>query len=367
MKKLFLTFFLLLVCATLVFAQDKGSAGKFSGYMFGDYFYNVARDPNSAALANSGANSSSPGGTSYQAFQIRRIYFAYDNDISEKFTTRFRLEVDPIATLFPNNKIGTMVKDAYLMWKNVFSGSNLVFGIQPSPTFDASESYWGYRSLEKTIMDLRGIVPSRDFGVALKGKLTGDGMVNYWLMFANGSGNSPETDKYKRYYGQLSIKPSSDFYAMVNVDFQDRAQIADPYNAGKKVDDGTFTASAFVTYGQSGSFKLGAEAFTQSTSNGYNNGTALASKSALGLSFWGSVFLQSDLAVVLRYDNFDPNTDSNSKGDMRNLIIGGLDWKVDKNVSIMPNIYYESYEAPTNGATPKAAVTGRVTLFWVFL
>ena len=106
---------------------------------------------------------------------------------------------------------------------------------------------------------------------------------------------------------------------------------------------------------------------SESTSNGFNNGTALGSKSALGLSFWAAVNLQSDLAVVARYDNYDPNTDDKSKGDLRNLIIGGLEWKVDKNVSITPNIYYETYEAPTNGSAPSAAVVGRVTLYWVFL
>ena len=366
MKKFYIL--LLLVWVGSLMAQDKSStpSGRFSGYMFGDYFYNFSRDPNFAGLPATGASGAAPGGTAYQAFQLRRVYFAYDYDISQRFTTRFRLEMDPTATLFPNNKIGTMVKDAYLQWNNVFSGSNLIFGISPSPSFDASEGAWGYRSLEKTIMDLRGIDPSRDFGVALKGKLTGDGMLNYWVMFANGSGNSPETDKYKRYYGQISLKPSSDFYAMVNFDFQDRAQVADPYHTGSKVDDGTTTLSGFVTYGQSGSFKLGVEAFTQSTSNGYNNGTALTSKSALGLSFWGSVFLQSDLAVVLRYDNYDPNTDGNAKGDVRNLIIGGLDWKVEKNVSIIPNLYYESYQAPTSGSAPKSAVTGRITMYWIF-
>jgi hypothetical protein len=360
---------LLIVLGLFVLSQSSLKAqGKFSGYMFGDYYFNVARDPNFATLANSAANSAAPGGTSFQAFQIRRVYFAYDNDISEKFTTRFRLEMDPSASTFASNKIGVYVKDAYLTWKNIFSGSNLTFGIQPNPPFDASEGAWGYRSLEKTIMDLRSIAPSRDYGVALKGKLTGDGMFNYWIMFANGGGNVVETDKYKRYYGQIAIKPTAEILINVNADFQDRAQILDTYTS-KYVDDGTVTASAFVTYNQSGVFKVGFEGFMQSQSNGFKDVTAgnYKSKSGLGLSFWASANLQPDLAVVARYDNYDPNTDGDSKGDLRNLIIAGLDWKVDKNVSIMPNVYYESYEAPTGASAPKAAVTGRVTLYYVFL
>ncbi len=360
---------ILLLAGLFLFAQGLLVAqGKFSGYMFGDYYFNVAKDPNYAGLANSGSNSANPGGTAYQAFQIRRVYFAYDNDISDKFTTRFRMEMDPTASLFASNKIGVYVKDAYLMWKNVFGGSNLIFGISPSPTFDASEGAWGYRSLEKTIMDLRGIVPSRDYGVALKGNLAGDGVFGYWVMFANGSGNSPETDKYKRYYGQVSFKPSGSWYAMVNFDYQDRAQILNSYTA-KNVDDPTTTASGFITYNQAGVFKLGLEGFMQSTSNGFKDATAgsYKTRSALGVSVWGAVDLQSDLSAVVRYDNFDPNTDGDSKGDTRNLIIAGLDWRVDKNVHVEPNVYYETYEAPTVGSAPKAAVTARITMYWVFL
>jgi hypothetical protein len=163
------------------------------------------------------------------------------------------------------------------------------------------------------------------------------------------------------------VKPSNNLYAMVNFDYQDRAQIADPYNAGKKVDDGTVTVSGFITYAQPDAFKIGAEGFMQSTSNGYNSGTALKSKSGLGISLWASANLQPDLAVVVRYDNFDPNTDANSKGDMRNLILAGLDWKVDKNVHVEPNLYYETYEAPSGGSAPTASVTARVTMYWVFL
>ena len=362
---------ILLLTGLFLFAQGLLVAqGKFSGYMFGDYYYNVARDPNYLTLANASSNSMSanPGGTSYQAFQIRRVYFGYSNDISEKFTALFRLEMDPTTTnTATGNKLGVMVKDASLTWKEIFGGSNLIFGVTATPSFDASEGYWGYRSLEKTIMDLRGVDPSRDYGVSLKGKITGDGMLNYWVMVADGSGNSPETDKYKRFYGQVSVKPSTNFYAMVNFDFQDRAQIADPYNVGKKVSDGTTTISAFLTYMMPGSFKVGLEGFSQSKSDGYNDGTTLKSLSGMGISVWASADLNADWSVVARYDNFDPNTDSKSKGDARNLIIAGLDWKVDKNVHVEPNVYYESYEAPTVGATPKAAVTARVTMFWVFL
>lgn len=194
------------VCVALLGTVRADAQGKFSGYMFGDYFSNVARDTSIAKLSNVGATN---GGKSFQAFQIRRIYFAYDNDISEQFTTRFRLEGDFTAVeggAAAAQKL--FVKDAYLRWKNVFAGSDLVFGVQPTPAYDIAEGVWGYRSLEKTIMDLRGIISPRDLGVSLKGKLDDGGTFNYWLMVANNSSTNTENDKYKRYAVLIQIKPS---------------------------------------------------------------------------------------------------------------------------------------------------------------
>ena len=358
--------------------------GKFSGYMFGDYYYNVARDANIP-----GSNVASPaGGTAFQAFQLRRIYFAYDNDISEQFTTRFRLEADQAAAtsaptasgdVLPSGKVSVFVKDAYLAWKNVFAGSNLIFGVQPTPAYDVSETAWGYRSLEKTIMDLRGIVPSRDLGIALKGKITEDGMFNYWLMFANGSGNNVETDKYKRYYAHLQIKPTANLQATLNVDYKDAADILNAYT--KNTDNnGTTTASIFIGYSEPFSYNFGVEAFMQSTSNALKDTAAksYSTKSASGVSVFGSYFIIPELALVARYDYFNPSSDDNSKdpahfgtgtaGNLaRNYIIAGLNWKVDKNVSVMPNVLYETYEAAKGGSTPDASITARVTFYYVFL
>lgn len=364
MKKLSIV--LLLMSTATMFAQDKSSApaGKFSGYMFGDYYYNLQRDAN----LGSQPNVATPGTTAMQAFQFRRIYFTYDNDISEQFTSRFRLEADQAANA-TNGQIGVFVKDAFLRWKNIFSGSDLIFGIQPPPTYDISEAVWGYRSLEKTIMDLRGIYASRDIGVSLKGKLVESGMINYWVMIGKNAGNNPAISKYNRYSAQLHSNPITGLHATLYVDFNDRADKNDPFNVGSKVSNGTATAAAFVGYAQRNNFNLGVEAFTQSTSNGYTapGAKSLSSLTATGISLWASVNLTSDIAFVGRYDYFDPNSDSNAQGDSRNYIIVGVAWKPNKDVSIIPNIQYETYETPTGANSIDASVTGRITLYYVFL
>jgi hypothetical protein len=370
MKNLFATIFLLLVVSACVIAQDKPPAGKFSGYMMGDYYYNLKRDAGFAALANNASASAAPGGTAMQSFLLRRVYFAYDNDISEQFTTRFRLEADQGTDLLTSGKISVYVKDAYLRWKNIFSGSDLIFGIQPPPTYDVSEAAWGYRFLEKTIMDLRGIYGSRDVGVSLKGKLVESGMFNYWIMVGKNAGNAPATtSKYNRYSAQLHIKPLTNLQATLYFDFLGAADRADPFHAGTFVGNTTSTLALFAGYAQPNSFNVGIEAFSQSVANGYIavGATSLSSLTKTGISGWLSVNVTSDIAAVVRYDNFDPNTNSVAVGDVRNYLIGGLSFKLNKNVFVSPNVLFESYQAPNGGSAPDASVTARVTFYYIFL
>jgi hypothetical protein len=376
--------FMLIAAAATALSQ-----GKFSGYMFGDYYYNVGRDANPANLT--GSIASPAGGQNYSAFQLRRIYFTYDNDISEQFTTRFRLEADQAATTssasgtndeLASGKVAPFVKDAYLTWKNIFSGSNLTFGVQPTPAYDVSETAWGYRSIEKTIGDLRGLVSSRDLGVSLKGKITADGMFNYWLMWGNGSANGPESDLYKRYYAHIQVKPTANLQATIYADFKDASGFKTAgYNGGSDLAASAWTEAVFVGYTEPFAYNIGAEIYLQSTTNGLKDtlSRSYSSKSTMGISVFGSYTILPELAVVARYDNYNPSTDNlgteaahvtaavANANLSRNYIIAGLSWKVDKNVSIQPNVLYETYQSMANGYTPDPSVTARVTFYYIFL
>ena len=359
----------------ILMGVDAKSQGKFSGLMFGDYFYNVARD--TTFRRTNLSNSAVSGQKDLQGFQFRRIYFTYDNDISEKFTTRFRLEADQ-AALSSNGKISTYVKDAYLKWKNIFGGSDLTFGLQPTPAYEISENAWGYRSLEKTIMDLRGIIPSRHLGISLKGKLDEGGSVNYWLMFANNStstsvpnGTVAGNDKFKRYSLHLQFKPSDKLQITLYGDLLARPQVNDPKSTAvprATLSNDAITGAVFVGYAEKDKYNFGVEGFLNSTANQFVNATGSpAALSALGITVFGTVNLQQDLVLIARYDYFDPNTSSDAKGDMRNYILAGLSFKVDKNVQIIPNVQLETYEAVPNGPSLDPSVTGRITFYYNFL
>jgi len=353
MNKLKLLFSILLLFTGFVTAQDK-NLPQFSGVIFGDYFYN--------AKQNNGANKDLNG------FQFRRIDITTDYNIDETFSSRFRLETDQTTNSnTPGGKLGVMVKDAWLKWGNIFSGSDLIIGLSPTPILDVVDRAWGHRYLEKSILDFNGIVSSRDIGVDLKGKFDDGGTVKYWLKIGNNSSNGPETDKYKRFYGLLEFDPSANLLITAYGDFASAAKKHDAVT-GASVDNSAFTGSFLVNYRQKGSFSIGVEGFIKSQQGNYQTSatSALSTQSGNGISVWAYANLNSKVQFVARYDGFDPNTDGTSTADAKTFILAGVQFNVSKNIDITPNIEITHYQAkPTNGGDSEDVVP-RVTFFWEF-
>ena len=329
---------------------------KFSLQTFGDYFYNVK--------ANSGVNNNLNG------FDFRRIYFTTDYQIDTTFSARFRLNSDGTANSnTAGGKLGVYVYDAYLKWGRIFSGSNLIFGLSPTPAFQVSESFWGHRYLEKTILDVNSVVNSRDIGVDLKGKFDDDGIVQYWLKIGN---NENETgilvNKYKRFYGLLEFFPIPNLAFTVYGDYAAAAKVLDKA-AGAYKNNGAFTGSLFLGYKQPGSFGIGTEGFLRSWQNEYllNSTSLLATQTSDGISVWAYANLTDKIQLVFRYDGYDANTaNSNpaSISDAKSLIIGGIQFTVSKTINITPNIEITRYQAaPTNSGYSQDVVP-RITFDW---
>jgi hypothetical protein len=362
MKKIILGL-LCLFGSQVLFAQEN-SSGKISGYMFGDYFYNAVRDTGLSTLSNV-ANG---GKQDLNGFQLRRVYFTYDYDISDNFVTRFRLEADQTANT-SDGKVGVFVKDAYLTWKNIFNGSDLTFGIQPTMVIENADADWGHRFLEKTILDLRGIVSSRDIALSLKGKFDSDGMFKYWVMIGDGSGNKPETDKYKRFYAHLQYNPLKNLSVTLYGDLKSKPSVEDPQNnstSPSTLSNNDLTYALLLGYKEKENFSVGAEVFLNTTQNGIRSSSIVKDRNGMGVSFFGSYNFSQQLSVVGRFDYFDPNTNTDFKGDSRNWFIFSLNYKPVDKVTISPNVIVETYEA-INGRSIDASVTPRITFYYSFL
>ena len=335
--------------------------GKISGYVFGDFYYNVSGDPGHSyntsgtdtAKVNLDATPYADGlpkviGRDMNGVQIRRIYFQLDNDLSIKYSTRFRLEADSKA-LTSDGKIGVFVKAAYLQAKNVIPRGNFLFGILSTPTFENSDEFWAYRSVEKTIVDFRGLAPSADLGVQMKGWVDDGHKIGYSAMLGNGLGTKPEDNRYKRAYFSLPLQPMGDFRIEPYVDYEWA-----PDGANKA------TYKVFAGY----EFKraaLGAEVVDR-----VNHASSGPNKEPFGFSIFGRLRAHERLQAFARFDRWQPNTRAADRIDS-DLWIAGFDWEPYRDVHVMPNIEAAQYHAKGAAiAPPHHDLQARLTMYFRF-
>jgi hypothetical protein len=351
MKKQLL-FILLFLVSLNVFSQKDTTkvefkpSGKLGGYAFGDFLYKA--HTNSFNMSNTQYGSTAKDFTS---FEFRRIYLGYDYDISEHFAAQLLMAYEG-STFTSDGYRAFYIKAANLRWKNIFHNSDLVIGQTSTPTFaTTSEPVWGYRSLEKTIMDMRKIGGSNDVGVSLQGKFNDKGDYGYNLMIGNGSGAKPEADKFKKFYGDVYVK-FMDQKILLDLGADNEWAQSVPYQKSKT------TLKAFLAY-QTKNLTVGLEAFQQVQKNNtiYTEAAPSTAKDtvnalASGISIYAKGTITKKLGYVLRYDNYNPD----SKFDANNVyaasytgvytesfVLAGLDYAPMKNVHFMPNIWYDMY------------------------
>ena len=319
---------------------------KFSGLFFGDYYYVIDHDASNPVNPTSTYGAAGSLMKGMGAFDYRRIYLTADYDIAQDFSARFRLESDPSASNLGNGKMSTMVKDAFINWKNVTDGANIIIGLQGTPEINMAEGIFGYRPLEKTIQDLHGISASRDLGISYNQAFSS--AFTAGLLVGNNSGNSVPSNRYKAAYLYLQFNPVKELTILLN----------GQYN-GAGVDLFNRTGDVIINYANS-TFSLGGQYFL----NGVNTaGGATTKRNGLSLNGWYAIM--DNLRIVARYDNYTPNADTKNTSyanATQSLILGALDWSVRKNVHFMPNVEYVSYGL--SGST--ADLLGRVTFYISF-
>ncbi len=342
--------FAVLILASLAYAQDK-PAGKVHGYVFGDYYYVAGAD----TTASRGSGQYSATKKDFQGFQFRRVYLYYEHNLSEQFFAQFLLE--------GNNKVfdnlsqhSVFIKTAYLEWKDILPNQNLTIGLVPTPTWSWSfaEKTWNYRSIEKTIVDFRGLGSAVDMGISMRGKIDDAGMFGYVAMIGNGQGAKAENNKYKKFYGQLNAKPTKELLLEGYVDFEP--------NLGDK---NKTTLKGFAAY-QTKEFTIGAEVVQQTQAKVGVNGADIV-PFGLALFAWAPIPGVEGLNAFGRFDYFDNNTKVSDAGYKENFFVAGLDYMPIKDVHIMPNIWVNTYSnKKSGGPTRDADVVGRLTFFYVY-
>ncbi len=334
-----LTKFVKLILGTLVmliFSVSVHAEGKISGIIFGDY-YVVAQHHSDELEGRNG-------------FWIRRIYFTYDNEISEKLKVRLRMEYNQNGDFKTKGKMTPYVKDAFLQWKAA-EGNLFIVGISAPPTYELIEEMWGYRDLEKTSLDLHKIRDSRDFGLAYKGKKD---KLDYHLFFGNGSGTDVELDKGKAVYGAISYEFHKKIFIQAYADYYYRSE-----------EDKSYVLQLFIAHKRD-SFRIGAH-YSHCVFEGIK-------KYEIDLaSIFTVIKINERSDFIVRYDAFfDPNPKGESIAYIpfsgtgeSNLIIVGISYSPHKSVRIIPNIKYVYY-GDNDGDDIKSDLYANLTFSYKF-
>lgn len=291
--------------------------GEIKGYMFGDYYY-----------ALSGPNEKQNG------FQLRRIYFTYDLKWSDAVSGRFRLEAND-AGFGKKERMTPYVKESSVIWKQ--EGGSVSAGLVPTPTWSISERVWGYRSIEKTILDLSKLGNAVDLGVQATRQM-GD-RARVLVMVGNGNGASTEADNDKKIYLQGYFKPGS-FEAVLNADWQSQPGGKDQMTLAGFLG----SSGAGLRAGVEGYYRIDKKAVGGEDQKGF------------GVSVFGSTPLGEETKVFARADLYEPNSDA--EDDQQILLIGGLDWALDKELHVMPNLIFRIFQDADQDAELMPRITG---------
>ncbi|MDA0378359.1 MAG: hypothetical protein O3C45_03585 [Bacteroidetes bacterium] len=300
----------------------------FRGEIYSDYNYLIASPVDGEAGEN--------------GFGFRRARFTTDFTLSDRFDGRIRFQSTDDDTT-SKGKPSIYIMDLFLRWKNVFGeGHQLTFGMFRPPIWWAAEAQWGYRSLEQTIQDRVGMASPRDIGIGLTGPINRSGSLKYAATFANNSEGKQETDKFKRFYGQLTWAPSeaidltagSDYYR-----FDGGSTLAWNAYAGFDLEHARFGVEGFLSRR---SFEAADLADTYR-----------------GVSLFANADISDKHRGVLRFDRV--NRDDRGVKGHENWAIGGIAFVLDDRLQVVPNMVYVKRDLDE-----EASIMARLTVWATF-
>ncbi len=398
--------------------KKDSTRGHVWGYTFGSAYDKMHADSiNPSGKSATNASSPLPGvktgatqysgvPTNFTAVSFQRIYLGYDYFFNNKFSIHMVLAHEELydANISKDdidnaNNRTVFIKYCNFEWDNIFKGSNLIVGATVTPGFPITEEpFWGYRSLERTIMDMRGIVSSNDVGVNLGGKFWSDkdasgkekACIGYNIMYGNGTNAVPDninlssvTGDFHRFYGDLYGRFMGD---KILIDLYSDYHVVDP-------NQNDLVWRGLIGY-KVKNFDLSFEYFQESMSKqdfitkgpDYSGtGTDSLSRTQSGISIEGAYTFLRDkhthdpkLGVVARYDMYNPDDNFNASDTYKSssfpyteqFMMLALDYTPIKQIHIMPNIWYDGFSNATTGAVDRNAsdydFVARITFYFLF-
>ena len=147
---------------------------------------------------------------SEDAFDIKRVYLKYSDNISDDLT--FKLTYD-VGRDDNDRKLSSYLKHAYIDWNK--SIGTISLGLMGTNSYGTQEKTWGYRFVEKSPLDFAGWTKTADFGL---GYSYSSGNLNINAQILNGEGYKEEQDEngdfavyVKLLYGEGELNKNDGF------------------------------------------------------------------------------------------------------------------------------------------------------------
>lgn len=389
--------------------QKDSTRGHIWGYAFGSAYTKVHADSINSSSLRTGATQYSQVAKGFNAFSLQRVYMGYDYFFNKNISAHALLAheefYDGSTSKINIDAVGDRsfyLKLCNVEFDNIFKGSNLTVGAIVTPAFVITEEpIWGYRSLERTILDMRGIVGATDVGANLGGKIWHQtdsagkekACVGYNLMAGNSTGAIPDNTgnsgatPFKRYYGDIYVKLLHDKLILDLYADQHTVQLS-PYQQSN------VTGRALIGY-KTKDFSISIEYFQEMMQNQaiITKGSGITSADTTnriqsGVSIAGAATLlrskktgDQTLGLIARYDLFKPDNNyrsgdtyaasySGSNSCKENFIMLGIDYQPIKQVHVMPNVWYDGFKnqaANISGLKQSDYdLVFRITLYFMF-
>ncbi len=406
MKKLIPVFALVLLSVGFTasaFAQDATATNtppafnphwSFNGQFFADY-YNMLSGDSVSGKGYDGPtgksyyepNNHTPNGATdnqkyYQAFDMRRVQFGANYYYSKDITAKVLMEHESAyagGDVLGDNKSGFYVKEASLTFGNWIPMANVIFGQQGMNMFSVDEGLWGFRGVEKSILDMRGAseTGSNDLGIQVQGNFDKDQTFGYSVSIVNYDNSSKVEDlKNKVIAGQLTGKfldkhlvldITGDYVGLGTAASISDSDYANGKTTATNVDQSASLIKGALAY-DSKPITIGV-VYAMHTLAGQSKSVAGNNAQQTGLSIFAhGQIIEKSLNAFARYDMWDPdkNANDNLAGRKENFITAGLDWIPESvaNVHVDPNIEINSFSDKDHLGRDYASITALRLTFW---
>jgi hypothetical protein len=266
--------------------------------------------------------------TEQSEFAVKRIYLRWNHKYNDKLESRITTEFFASDKDADVNGAGLKIKDAYVKFKGIVPEGDITGGLQK--TYFGRVYDWEYWPVVKAMGEMYGIIHgSRDFGVSVGGYIP-KGYGTWRVEAVNGEGYKKSGDNINTepaYLGDIRFIPVPGFTL---------GGSAITENTGNPPYDKRMYYTGLIRFAK-GPIDIWAQYL------GGEKGDPDSPVSSMGYMVFPKFHLGQlfnlDMEIFLRYDFWDPDTDTGDDGSY--LYVGGFNYYFSRRAKGKPGVMFQ--------------------------